>query len=86
VRDLLRHHLGGRAVRLVGVSVSGLTPAAAGSGYLFHHDRKHQRVLSTVDRLRDRFGARVLVRARILGSHGRRLDRQAFRRRGPRQL
>jgi DNA polymerase-4 len=70
-RDLMDRNRGGAALRLAGLSVSGLvdrTPPA----YLFAEDRRYRDILGAVDALRDRFGEEVLTRARILGFRTRR--------------
>jgi DNA polymerase-4 len=65
--ELFREHWDGRPLRLVGVSVSGLAPAA---GY-YQHDlfapEEHRReMIEAVDSLRDRFGDHALVKAGVL--------------------
>jgi DNA polymerase-4 len=68
-RDLLTGNQGGAPLRLIGVSVSGLT-GGEGTDYLFSEDRRRRRVIGAADRLRDRFGENVLTRARVLTVHG----------------
>ena len=64
---LLEEHWDGRALRLIGVSVSGLVNA---EGYyqqsLFMHDEHRRKMLDAVDSLRDRFGEGALVKAGVM--------------------
>ena len=70
-RDLMARNRGGAALRLAGVSVSGLVDRSP-PATLFAEDQRHREVLGAVDALRDRFGEDVLTRARILGLRTRR--------------
>ncbi len=64
---LLRGELRGTSYRLIGVSVSGLTPTEAGTSELFAADEYRALVSETaVDKLRDRFGTSAVVRGRNL--------------------
>ena len=71
-RLLRRADRPGSAVRLVGVSVSALRPAGEGQLSLFSNGgrRRDERVADAVDRLAERFGDDVLVRAALLDRHG----------------
>ena len=63
-----RIDLGGRGVRLLGVGVDGLEPAATGQATLFTdpaEDRARRAALAA-DAVRKRLGAAALVRARLL--------------------
>jgi DNA polymerase-4 len=64
-RELMGRHRGGAALRLVGISASGLTGGPAPT-YLLVEDRRHRQVLGAVDEVRDRYGERVITRARTL--------------------
>lgn len=79
-RDLLVRNQGGAPLRLIGVSVSGLS-GGSGTEYLFGADRRRRQVIGAADLLRDRFGENVLTRARVLTVHGGVRGRAA--RRGP---
>jgi DNA polymerase-4 len=70
VRDLLHANARGERLRLIGVSVSGLSAVSATSLPLdlFPPDIRNRRVLSAVDALRDRFGENVMTRAKTLAS------------------
>jgi DNA polymerase-4 len=57
----------GRALRLIGVSVSGLVQADGGvQECLFASDEHRRRMIAAVDSLRDRFGDSAIVRAGVL--------------------
>lgn len=75
--EIYRQHLQGRRVRLVGVTVSNITAASAGtqlSLFSASEDDKRARLAQTVDQVRARFGDRSLVRARLL--HGPQLPKK----------
>ena len=75
--EIYRQHLQGRRVRLVGVTVSNITAASAGtqlSLFPASEDDKRARLAQTVDQVRARFGDRSLVRARLL--HGPQLPKK----------
>lgn len=75
--EIYRQHLQGRRVRLVGVTVSNITAAGAGtqlSLFSASEDDKRARLAQTVDQVRARFGDRSLVRARLL--HGPQLPKK----------
>jgi DNA polymerase-4 len=64
---LLDEHWDGRALRLIGVSVSGLLAAEGFRQHdLFSTDEHRRKMIETVDSLRDRFGDAALVRAGAL--------------------
>lgn len=85
-RDLLFRNQSGAPLRLLGVSVSGLS-GGAGTEYLFGADRRRRRVIGAADLLRDRFGENVLTRAAVLtvqgGVRGRAAKRGPARELGP---
>ena len=63
---LLHSALNGKAVRLLGVSVSDLSSAAGQAGNLFDvHDRR-DKLHGVVDRLRDRYGDDILTTGDVL--------------------
>jgi DNA polymerase-4 len=64
-RELMHHHAGGKPLRLIGVSVSGLFESRP-PGYLFAEDQRYREVMDAVDSLRDRFGENVLTKAKTL--------------------
>lgn len=75
--EIYRQHLQGRRVRLVGVTVSNITAASAGtqlSLFPASEDDKRARLAQTVDKVRTRFGDKSLVRARLL--HGPHLPKK----------
>lgn len=75
--EIYRQHLQGQRVRLVGVTVSNITAASAGtqlSLFSASEDDKRARLAQTVDQVRARFGDRSLVRARLL--HGPQLPKK----------
>lgn len=75
--EIYRQHLQGQRVRLVGVTVSNITAASAGtqlSLFPASEDDKRARLAQTVDQVRARFGDRSLVRARLL--HGPQLPKK----------
>lgn len=64
-RRLLRNNLAGRPVRLIGVGAGHLV--RRNDVYpLFEEDRRHRRLVETRDRIRDRFGERVLLPAGVM--------------------
>jgi len=66
-RRLLREHLEARPVRLVGLTCAGLERAAGvEQDALFAADRRGRLLLRGVDRVRDRWGERSVVRAAVL--------------------
>jgi DNA polymerase-4 len=66
-RRLLREHLEARPVRLVGVTCAGLERSAGvEQDALFPADRRGRLLLRGVDRVRDRWGERSVVRAAVL--------------------
>jgi DNA polymerase IV len=63
-RRLLRENLGSRPVRLVGVTCAGLEqPHGVEQDALFAADRRARRLTRGVDRVRDRWGERAVMRA-----------------------
>jgi DNA polymerase-4 len=75
--EIYRQHLQGQRVRLVGVTVSNITAASAGtqlSLFSASEDDKRARLAQTVDKVRTRFGDKSLVRARLL--HGPHLPKK----------
>lgn len=60
----------GRAVRLLGVGVSGLGPPARQLNLFDESTEKNRKLLETVDRLRDKYGHKVLKRGRQGGAGG----------------
>ncbi|MEW8957571.1 MAG: DNA polymerase IV [Moorella sp. (in: firmicutes)] len=70
-RKLLhRHWPPGRAVRLVGVSLAGLVPAVARQEDLFGRVEKQARLDRACDRLKNRYGERIIYRAASLTGAG----------------
>lgn len=69
-RDLFRHRidLGGRGVRLLGVGVSGIEPAAGVPSRLFptEDEATARKLARASDAVRDRLGDDAVVRARLL--------------------
>jgi len=66
-RRLLRENLGPRPVRLVGLTCGGLQrPNGVEQDALFVADRRARRLLRGVDRVRDRWGERAVMRAAAL--------------------
>jgi DNA polymerase-4 len=66
-RRLLRENLAPRPVRLVGVTCAGLEkPHGVEQDALFVADRRARRLLRGVDRVRDRWGERAVMRAAAL--------------------
>lgn len=64
---LLDEHWNGRALRLIGVSVSGLVSAEGLYQHrLFDGEEHRRKMLEAVDSLRDRFGDHALVKAGVL--------------------
>lgn len=64
---LFEENWDGRALRLVGVSVSGLVSAVGMYQHrLFDQDEHRRKMLEVVDSLRDRFGEQALVKAGVL--------------------
>ncbi|MBM3316983.1 MAG: DNA polymerase IV [Candidatus Eisenbacteria bacterium] len=85
-RDLFARHWAHGAVRLIGIGVSGIVPAAAGSLDLFtdrEAEERRQRLAEAIDRLDERFGRSTLLPAKVLraregdGPHPRRPPRGA---------
>jgi DNA polymerase-4 len=65
--ELLRENWDGRPLRLVGVSVSGLTEAPGHFQHELFDAEEHRRMMTAaVDTLRDRFGERALVKAGVM--------------------
>ncbi len=77
-RALLRSNWRGSALRLLGVSVSGLAPRPdAPQAELFPADDRSRRLLETLDLVRDRLGERAVVPAGSL-SHRRAIGHVPF--------
>ena len=77
-RTLWRSHWKGGALRLLGVSVSGLERRARdGQTELFEADRRESRLTAALDRLRDKLGEATLVPAGSL-THRRALGHVPF--------
>jgi len=74
-RDLFtaRIRLRGQGVRLLGVGVGSLQGTQAGQRSLFPDagDERAHRLAAAADALRDRYGERVVTRARLLGKKGK---------------
>jgi DNA polymerase-4 len=69
-RDLWRELWDGEPVRLIGVTVAGLTKVhASGQGELFTTGERGARLREAVDRVRDRLGEASVVPAGTLGHH-----------------
>lgn len=66
-RTLLEEHGSGGRIRLVGVSVSMLTPEPElPQRLMFEQDAQREKAIRTTDRVRDRFGEDALMRAAIV--------------------
>lgn len=66
-RTLLEQHGGGGRIRLVGVSVSLLTPDPdPPQNMMFRNDVKRETAIRTIDSVRDRFGEDAITRATIV--------------------
>ncbi len=63
---LLQAALAGKAVRLLGVSVSDLSPAAGQAGDLFGAQERREKLHGVVDRVRDRYGEDLLTTGDVL--------------------
>lgn len=69
--ELLEGHWDRRPLRLMGVGLSQLTAANRGQLPLQDHRERHRKLAAVSDAIRDRFGEKALVRARLVrGNQG----------------